>query len=338
MAYRLQPAKPFAAEFRSVARSQLKKAIKLLEEQPDGPHEAVHDARKKFKRVRALYRLVQPEAKSFRKRENARIRDIAQALSAVRDATALVETVDYLWHGAGSPEEKAALSTARTILSERRGRIAAEEHDLPAKMEAAATVCRAAIAALDQLDLGHGPRRTGDMLARVWKTQGTKALTALQECHENAHAEAFHELRKSGQTYWMHLALLGGIWPSAMRAKQAEAKQLVDLLGHEHDLSVLTQLVDESPELFGDSETLARILGAIIARQQSLRQEALPVAALVFGDEAGIESAIVARLWKDAARSGRKVGKRKQSPSQTTASDTSPPAGSAAPEQRLAAE
>ncbi len=339
MAYRLQPAKPFPAEFRSVARSQLEKAIQLLEEQPDGPHEAVHDARKKFKRVRALYRLVQPEAKAFRKRENARIRDMAQALSAVRDATALVETVDYLSQGAGSPEEKAALSFARTILSDRRDRIAAEEHDLPAKMQSAAAACRAAIAALDQLDLAHGPRRTGAMLARVWKTQGTKARAALRECHENAHAEAFHELRKSGQTYWMHLALLGGIWPSAMRAKQAEAKQLVDLLGHEHDLSVLTQLVDESPELFGDSETLARILGAIIARQQSLRQEALPVAALVFGDEAAIEADIVARLWKDAARSGRKSGKRKHPDRPPAPAKESAPANtSAVPEQRLAAE
>src|SRR4051812_25818858 len=109
MAFRLRPARPFTAEFRSVAESQLRKAIGFLEEQPHGPHEAVHDARKKFKRVRALYRLIQPDAKAFRTLENARIRDIAQTLSAVRDATALVETIDYLATNAGSPEELAAL-------------------------------------------------------------------------------------------------------------------------------------------------------------------------------------------------------------------------------------
>lgn len=338
MAYRLRPDKSFNHEFCTVARRQLEKAIQLLEDQPQGPHEAVHDARKKFKRVRALYRLIQPEAKAFRKRENARIRDMAQSLSAVRDATALVETVDYLIQGAGSPEEVEALSSASATLSQRRDRIAAEEHDLPAKMQAAATTCRQAIDALDELHLAHNTRRTADMLAEVWSRQGQQAMAALRECHENAHAEAFHDLRKSGQTYWMHLALLGGIWPSAMRAKQAEAKQLVDLLGHEHDLSVLTQLVNESPELFGDSQTLARILGAIIIRQQRLRQEALPLAEQVFGDEAEMEAAIVGRLWKDAARSGRKGGKRKHPGLQASAKESAPADGSAAPEQRLAAE
>ncbi|RWX79153.1 CHAD domain-containing protein [Neorhizobium lilium] len=311
MAYRLRPDRPFTAEFRSAVKSQLSKAIELLEEQPQGPHEAAHDARKKFKRVRALYRLIQPEAKAFRNRENTRIRDMAQTLSAVRDATALVETVDYLTTGAGSPEEVAALTFASRTLSDRRDRIAAEEHDLPARMKAAAASCREAIDALDELKLDDGGRKTARMLAKAWKTQRLRALAALEECHGNAHAEAFHELRKSGQTYWMHLALLGGIWPSAMRAKQEEAKQLVDLLGHEHDLSVLTQLVNESPELFGSSETLARILGAIIARQQSLRQEALPLAEKVFGDQADLEGAIIERLWKDAARHPKAEKKRK---------------------------
>jgi CHAD domain-containing protein len=309
MAYRLRPAKPFASEFRAVATQQLTKAVRLLEDQPHGSHEAVHAARKKFKRVRALYRLVQPEAKAFRARENARIRDIAQTLSAVRDATALVETVDYLAAGGGSPEEITALAFASRALSERRDRIASEEHDLPAKMRAAAAACREAIRALDHLELDHSARRTARMLERAWKKQRRRALAALQECHDNAHAEAFHNLRKCGQTYWMHLALLGDVWPSAMRAKQEEAKQLVDLLGHEHDLSVLTQLVNESPELFGSSETLARVLGAIIARQQNLRREALPLAQKVFADAPGLEGAIIARLWRKTRKAPKRAGR-----------------------------
>lgn len=308
MTYRLRPNKPFAAEFRSVAETQLEKAIKLLEEQPGGPHEAVHDARKKFKRVRALYRLIQPAAKEFRRQENARIRDMAQTLSAVRDATALVETVDYLAASAGSPEEIAALTFASRTLTERRDRIATEEHDLPGKMKSAITTCREAIRSLEEVDLDFGERRTARMLAAAWKRQRQRAHAALRECHEHASGEAFHELRKSGQTYWMDLSLLGRIWPSAMRAKQEQAKGLVDILGHEHDLSVLSQLVNESPEIFGGSETLALILGAIIARQQSLRREALPLAEKVFADEPDMEAAIVESLWREAGR--RRHGKK----------------------------
>ena len=96
MAYHLRPDKPFTVEFVAVAEQQLSKAVRYLADKPDGAHTAIHDARKRFKRVRALYRLIQPDAKEFRSRENKRIGDMARSLSAVRDATALVETVDYL--------------------------------------------------------------------------------------------------------------------------------------------------------------------------------------------------------------------------------------------------
>ncbi|MEQ1406575.1 CHAD domain-containing protein [Neorhizobium sp. Rsf11] len=306
MAYRLRPDKPFTAEFRSVAESQLLKAIRLMEDQPDGPHEAVHDARKRFKRVRSLYRLIQPDAKEFRRRENARIRDMARTLAGVRDATALVETVDYLASLADSAEELAALAFASKTLTERRDRIAAEEHDLPAKMEAAVATCHEAIGAIEELELSDDPHKTAKRLAKAWRKQRLRAHGALAACAKHGDAEAYHELRKCGQIYWMHISLLGEIWPSAMLAKQRQAKDLVDLLGHEHDLSVLTGLVNESPELFGNGDTLALMLGAIIARQQALRHEALGKAEDVFADSAETESSLIAILWEKAADTPRR--------------------------------
>ncbi|TWF52028.1 CHAD domain-containing protein [Neorhizobium alkalisoli] len=313
MAFRLRPDRPFTAEFRSVAENQLKKAIGFLENQPDGPHEAIHDARKKFKRVRALYRLIEPDAKDFRRAENARLRDMAKTLSAVRDATALIETVDYLTTEAGSEEEQAALASASNALTKRRDRIAAEEHDLPAKMAAAADTCRAAIAALDGLELDDHHRRTAKRLGKVWEKQRRKAIAALSQCHDNTHAEAFHDLRKCGQVYWMHLSLLRDAWPSAMAAKQRETKLLVDRLGHEHDLSVLTEIINESPDIFGSSETLALVIGAIITRQQALRHEALDLAEKVFADSAERESDVIALLWLEASRLSGKVHAEKPS-------------------------
>ena len=301
MAFRIRPDRPFTAEFCSVVVHQLRQAIHFLEEQPDGPHEAIHDARKKFKRVRALYRLIQPDAKAFRLRENERIRDMAKTLSIVRDATALVETVDYLAGEAVSPEEIAALNTASKALIERRDRIASDETDLPAKIAAAVQTCRDAIEALAELQLDDSPQKTARRLARAWRKQLSRAAADLVACEEGADAEAFHDLRKVGQTYWMHLALLSDLWQSAMRAKKEQAKMLVDLLGHEHDLSVLTQTVNENPDLFGDSDTLALLIGAIIARQQELRHKAIEQAKIVFADDADTEAARIALLWREAA-------------------------------------
>ncbi|MDP9836062.1 CHAD domain-containing protein [Neorhizobium huautlense] len=303
MAYRIRPSEPLTQEIRAVAEKQLGRAVTLLEEQPDGQHKAIHDARKRFKRVRALYRLIEPDAKAFRKVENARIRDIAKSLSTARDATALIETTEYLVSDATSAEEIAALTFASNALIERRDRIVADETDLEEKITAAIAEGRAAIDALQTLDLGDSAAKAAKCLGKAWRKQRNAAASALAACHAQPEADVFHELRKSGQIYWMHLSLLRDLWPSAMRAKHDDAKVLVEILGHEHDLSVLTQLINEQPELFGDGDTMARLLGAVISKQQALRHQALRMADSVFADDGEEESRIIAMLWKAAAAS-----------------------------------
>jgi CHAD domain-containing protein len=301
MAFRIRPSEPFAAEFCRIAESQLRRAIEVLRERPEGEHQAIHAARKRFKRLRALYRLVEPDAKEFRRTENARIRTVAQSMSSARDATALVETVDYLAGLAVSAEELTALGFASRALIERRDRIASTQGDLADTIETAIAACEDAVEALHALNLPRGNARTARRVVKAFRKQGLKAAAALAICNEDHSAEAFHDLRKCGQTSWMYLTLFSDLWPSAMAAQKRETKQLVDLLGHEHDLSVLTQTINESPELFGDSDTLALLIGAIITRQQAIRAEALSLAAVVFPDQPRREARIIGRLWLEAA-------------------------------------
>ncbi len=95
----------------------------------------------------------------------------------------------------------------------------------------------------------------------------------------------------------MNLSLLSELWPSAFHAKRDKAKTLVDLLGHEHDLTVLTSLLDQEPDLFGDGEGQSFLLAIIIRRQMDLRREALALAETVFADAAKEEGAIIETLW-----------------------------------------
>lgn len=298
MSFRIDPSKPFAHEVISAGQELIDGAVTILSEQPDGPHTAVHDARKKFKRLRALYRLVQKDAPEFRDRENARFRDIARSLAGARDAAALVETVDHLIGHSTSQPERQALSTVHEILGGRRDRIVLEDGDIENHIKAAIAQCSEGREALSQLSLPEGKDVGAKRVANIWKKQRDKALSALEQCHMEANSEHFHELRKCGQTYWMHLALLRRLWPSAMRAKQNDAKHMVDLLGYEHDLSVLAAFADRETGDFPDAEILARLLGAIISRQQALREESLELAARVFSESADSESGIVRLLWK----------------------------------------
>lgn len=301
MPYRIRPGRAFGEEVRSIAVEQLQLAIAAFEEQPKGLHEAVHEARKKFKRVRSLYRLIALDKPDFRATENARLQQTARTLSLVRDATALIETVSYLETHALNDDERRALVHAREKLTERRDTLASTETDLPQKARAAVESCHTAIAAIEDIDFPQSPRKTARLIAKGWKKSLTRGKKALQACRGGAHAELFHELRKAGQAYWMNLALLRDIWPSAMRAKRAEARSLVELLGHEHDLALLVDLLDREPAMLGDGEEVSHLIGAIIRQQQELRHDALELAERVFADRPAREASAIEALWIEAA-------------------------------------
>ncbi|MGG6895083.1 MULTISPECIES: CHAD domain-containing protein [Rhizobium] len=302
MSYRIRPDRALDGEVHRVAAHQLGKAIAVLKDRPQGLHEAVHDARKNIKRVRALYRLIAPVAREFQRQENGRLRDMARTLSGVRDATALIEVSHYLQETATSADEQQALSRVSEVLTARRDRLSQEESDLEDKAQAAIATCGEAIEAVKGISIECGKRDAARLLRKSWRTNGRKAIEAFCECGDtDAHVESFHDLRKRSQDCWMNHMLLRDIWPAAMHAKQLEAKALVDVLGRYLDLSILSGVADREPQLFDSNDDRARLLEAIISRQQIAREEALSRAHWVFADKPECEARTIKRLWLEAA-------------------------------------
>jgi CHAD domain-containing protein len=297
MSFRIEPTAPFTVAFRELATEQLRHALTLLENRPDGAHQAVHGFRKNLKRVRTLYRLAARGASEFRARENARLRDIAREFSAIRDAAALIDTAQYLKDNARDEEEAEALERIINTLKARRDWLAEAESGLEQKLSHAAETIRSAISALEEISFDDRHRKVARLLAKSWRRTMIHARAAIAACHGEASTEAFHDLRKRTQDYRQYHALLREIWPSAMKAKRAAAKQLVDILGHVHDLDVLSGLVESEPQLFTRNDDLARLLDAIIARQQETRRAALVLAETVFTDDPDREAARIELLW-----------------------------------------
>ena len=79
---------------RRISQDQIDRALASLTGNGDRG-EAVHDARKRLKKLRGLIRLVRPEFKDY-KPKNADLRDTARLLSPLRDRTSLVETYDRI--------------------------------------------------------------------------------------------------------------------------------------------------------------------------------------------------------------------------------------------------
>jgi CHAD domain-containing protein len=297
MGYRIRPEADFTDEFRSAAEEQLTRAITVLEERPEGAHEAIHAFRKSIKRLRSLYRLVSREVPEFQKQENARLRDTARSLSAIRDAAAIVDTARYLQDNARNPEEAEALGRIVSILEARRDWMSEAESGLEQRLHDAAHALREAIAALDDVVFDKSHRKNARMLARSWRRTAASAREALDACHEDAAAQDFHELRKRTYDYRLYHALLRDLWPSAMKAKRDFAKELVERLGHINDLAVLSDLVEAEPQLFTRNDDLAHLLDAIIFRQQEDRREALLNAETLYGDDPDDEAQRLELLW-----------------------------------------
>ena len=250
MAYRIDLAHDLDASVRRIAGEQLAAAVAVLFDQPGGPHEAIHDARKHIKRTRALYRLIAAGDKRFAATENVRLRTIATDLSHLRDAAALTETARYLETQLGKGELATIIGALRVALEGRRERVAGRKAGVNAHLESAAGDLRAAIDALDALSLRHGRRQMANCLRLGWEKTGKRARQALSACAKAGAVdeEPFHDLRKRTQDRWMQASLLRDIWPVAMISIQRSAKFLVEQLGHEHDLAVLDAYVATSDD------------------------------------------------------------------------------------------
>lgn len=238
MSYRLALARSVPVELKEVATEQVDKAIDNLLQ--DDPHEAVHDVRKRCKKVGAVLRLARDAmGKPAYSDENVRYRDAARAISALRDGQAMIETLDQITRTAGLDD--GSLEPLRRALLDRRDGLLAQARangtlqELVAMLESARDDIPAWPIA------GTGFDAIGDGLARVYG-RGRRGHRAVRESPD---AERLHDWRKRVKYLWYHARLLQPVWPDAMDALRTALDDLGDLLGDDHDVVVLERHLDQ---------------------------------------------------------------------------------------------
>ncbi|MCF3642244.1 CHAD domain-containing protein [Rhizobium sp. TRM95111] len=299
MRFTIRPDKAFGKEVRRLAAGYLDRAIASLEQQPDGPHEAVHAARKQFKRLRGLYRLVAEADKAFQEAENERIGGIARALAGLRDTTSRIEITRHLAVAAGTAEEHMALIRICERLIARRDQ-EGNGTPLAEMIGAAIDGCRDARDAVKMFRPDGGA--AAEIVAKGWERTARKAQRAFADARATGDAENFHTLRKRTQDRWMHCGFLVDLWPAALRSSQVEAKRLVDLLGLNQDIALLGTFADHHPDALGPSEDLSHLLSVMIAEGDRIRGDVLKLAADIFRDDPAGDARRVAALWRLAAK------------------------------------
>ena len=97
MAYQLEIGEMASAGIRRIAIERIEYIETWLTDDTNEREKAVHEARKSFKRLRALLRLIRYGISDVDyKRENLCFRDASRLLSGARDSAVMLETFDKL--------------------------------------------------------------------------------------------------------------------------------------------------------------------------------------------------------------------------------------------------
>lgn len=319
MAFRFKLSEPFDEGCRRVAREQFERAQSQLKTGADAAV-AVHETRKCLKRLRALLRLIRPAIgdATFRS-ENAHLREIGVMLSGARDRHVLIETVTKLEAASG---HEGLADPVRKLLTEQNG-VQGDDVDAAAMKQA-----------LKELDQAHKrfarlriPGRGFVAVGGGLEASYRKARRAFRDAYETQTDDAFHEWRKGAQQHWRHMVLLSRAWTDCMDARIAEARQLSQLLGDDHDLAILAAFVRSERAAAIPEEQVALIENLARERQARLRALSRPVGDRLFAEGPKALRRRMAAYW-EAAAAYKEVAhlreEKREAPKTTSAAPTKP--------------
>lgn len=231
---------------------------------------AVHNARRRCKRIRAVLRLIHAHAKEFAREENGAFREISRWLSPFRDADVRLDTFDELEKELGEDTSE-RYQPLREILAARPDASApwAFSHSVQ-KATDAATAARERFKALEL------PMSADfNLVSAGLKKAYGKGRRAMKAALEKGDAEAFHEWRKRAKDLDYSLQTLRLLWAPVLKGYHKELGQLTDALGKHNDFAVLRTTLEAAPELEELSrKDLRRFFEHLDEREAALREEA----------------------------------------------------------------
>jgi CHAD domain-containing protein len=290
--YKLKEGEAVPKGIARIARGRIDHALDELEGRTDStPEEAVHEARKDMKKLRAVVRLVRADiGDDVYRRENACFRDAGQELSGVRDADVMLATLSKL--------EREVPADAEGDL-----RQALEAHKL---RTAAGTRGQAAVQVAEILTTAR--RRIGrwpldedgfDAVAGGLERIYRRGRKGFRKARAEPTTENLHEWRKRVKDLWYHLTILRTAWPPVMDALADEAHALSEHVGEDHDLAVLLLWAEEHA-----AASAAPITAPVERRREELQAAAFEIGARLYSDKPGAFMRRLERWWGAPAATG----------------------------------
>lgn len=294
MAYEIGAGEAVPEGVRRAAAEELENALyELTDGVAQDPAEALHSARKSIKKARSLLRLASGTmAPEQRRRENALLRRAARRLSARRDAEVMTATVGALSERFAGQAEATAFDAVRQHLAIHRPAEDGSGVDRRAVEE-----LQAAREHVDGWRLDRGGWKALEPGASRSYERGRRAFTRVRG---QAAPEEWHAWRKRVKDLWYHQRLLGATGGPAVRGQAKDAHRLADLLGDEHDLTVLHETLTST--VLPVPVYVDTVVGLIERRRAELREEALELGARVYAESPRAYRRRMRRAWRAGRR------------------------------------
>jgi CHAD domain-containing protein len=296
MVARLRPDEAGTRGARRIARHRVESALEILgRKSPADP--AVHAARKELKKARATLRLLRDVlGTSTYKKENAALRDAARPLSELRDGQVLLDALSSLIEHHGASASQWPLESFERVLSRRRGELRESILGQPGALQGACKILRAARSRSEHWHVGrHGWSALGPGLKRTY-SQGRRAFARAQD---RGGDECLHEWRKQAQYFRNQLQLFEPLGSGRLASLVQKTHELVEYLGDDHDLAVLSERAMAAREDFPSPATHRAFMALIERRRAKLQDKALRVGRRVYEEPPAAFTARLGRYWRN---------------------------------------
>ena len=293
--YLLAPDEALSEGIRRIALEQADRGYWQLTTTTWPADQAVHDARKSFKRVRAVLRLVRDEIGRTRYRKaNIVYRDASRHLSKMRDSAVMAATLENLiLHYADDVAEGTFANTIDRIMAQHAEncRRILEEGTVLDDVAALVGDQRAALESMSLADDSFKTIQRG--LERVY----ARGQRTMAQAYATGTPGAFHDWRKRVKYLRYQMRIVENLWPTIIGALATELDSLSDLLGEEHDLFELGVMAQNAPELFDDAAQAALLQALVTRRRTELQVAARPVGARIYVETPEAFAARLADYW-----------------------------------------
>jgi hypothetical protein len=199
MAYCLKSRTRIGRQLRRIVDRQLRRAI---DELTHGGDKAIHAARRRVKKLRALLRLIDPRGVGHN--VPARLRSVSRLLAPISDAEASVRTFAGLCRRRVSAPPRAAQEVVGLLLRNAYDRAAGDSGGAPARA--------ARLLAAARLDLAHlrVRDRRFKAVARGLRRGIERSRRAMHRALRRPTGDGFHVWRRRVKTQWLQLRLVAG--------------------------------------------------------------------------------------------------------------------------------